>query len=706
MYPVSQEFNEKILSSPRKVYGKLVIDYTNPFLDQSIEIETNEDANVSYPMQTADSVKKPIGKIFSLDGSCELDGSYILAPTEDEYETIQMGWWGNQLSSTNNLFIEPYPTLIVKFTSRPIAKLSVVGDIHRKEYPVDFNINLYNINNELLYTEQVQNNNLVNWQKDIETITQVTKMELVITKWSHPSRQVKIIEFYTSIQEIYDDNEIMSFTVYEETEGIGGSKLPIGTVTSNEVSIVLKNLKGKFDAGNTQSPLYNLLKLNRRIRPWLGVKKDNGLDEMVPMGIFWSGDWDVTDDNIEVRTTGKDRLYFLDEDDFIQEEPLIDISLYDLADIVLIDAGLKFNEYWIDEALKGYIIPYVKLDKQTHKSVLKKIAQACLGQVYCDREGIIRVESSVQISDQYNVDVSESTNISYPLQLTDKVEISDGPYLTLDGLSDLSGSFILAPTEEGPQMGWWGSSIADINGYFEEPYPTATLTFHKKAVSSVLVVGDDKKEEYPVDYIITVYDESNNILAQYNIEDNNSISNITNIEENPTNATKIELKILRWNKGNTFVKIIEFRDVLFKQLIQPRHYFTKNNPAKYSNVANYVEVEYTPYDENGNKLDTQKIIVENSESITENGKRPFKLENNSLIQTEELATEIANKVIGWFGDPRQDLDLDWIGNPAILVGNQIQVQDARELNTYKIVSQEFDYDGGLRTRTIARKVIE
>ena len=61
MYPVTPEFIEKMKADVRQVSARVVIDYTDPFMDQSIEIEANENANISYPRQTADNVwKQPI----------------------------------------------------------------------------------------------------------------------------------------------------------------------------------------------------------------------------------------------------------------------------------------------------------------------------------------------------------------------------------------------------------------------------------------------------------------------------------------------------------------------------------------------------------------------------------------------------------------------------------------------------------------------
>ncbi|MDQ4678636.1 hypothetical protein, partial [Stenotrophomonas maltophilia group sp. RNC7] len=116
-------------------------------------------------------------------------------------------------------------------------------------------------------------------------------------------------------------------------------------ITSNEITITLSNKDRKFDAGNTQSPLYEMLKPNRRIKAWLGIERDRGEKEFVPLGIFWSGDWEVTEEGISAKVSGRDRLESLSKSTYEYTGPRED-NLYNLALNVLTDAGLTPDEYW------------------------------------------------------------------------------------------------------------------------------------------------------------------------------------------------------------------------------------------------------------------------------------------------------------------------------------------------------------------------
>ena len=162
-------------------------------------------------------------------------------------------------------FSNPRPSLTITHSARPVRALKVVGDSARGEYPLSFSVKLYDVNNTLLHTENVAGNTSVNWSKDIEPILGVTKQVLQINTWSHAERCVKIIEFYTSVREVYEAENIVSLRLLEEREASQGS-LPVGNISANEITISLNNEDKKYDIDNDQSPFKNLLKPNRKYK--------------------------------------------------------------------------------------------------------------------------------------------------------------------------------------------------------------------------------------------------------------------------------------------------------------------------------------------------------------------------------------------------------------------------------------------------------
>jgi len=282
VYPVTQGFLDAMTAAERQVFAKVVVDYTNPFLDQSIEVAVSEQANVSYPGQTADAVEQVPHKWASLDGTWTLDGTFHLAPAAADLTLYQMGWWGLTLAGAAGALSAPYPTLTVSFLPRPIHELKVVGDTARGEYPVDFTVRLYDQADALLHEETVTGNGAVSWVVTLgSSVNGVARMVLEITRWSHEGRQVKVTEFFTSIQETYLAGDLLGIRLLEEREVSQGS-LPVGNISANEVEIGLANEGRKFDANNEQSPLYQLLKPNRRVQVWLGAVAPNHASDRMP----------------------------------------------------------------------------------------------------------------------------------------------------------------------------------------------------------------------------------------------------------------------------------------------------------------------------------------------------------------------------------------------------------------------------------------
>jgi hypothetical protein len=598
----------------RRIYGKVQIDYTDPFLDQSINVAANEEANISFPGQTADNVQEPAGKIASLDGSWALDGTYALAPVEG---IGQMGWWGSQLAGAGGIFASPCPTLTVTFLSRPITKLKVVGDAARGEYPVDFTIKLYGAADVLLHTEAVAANTLISWNKILNSaITQVVKMVLEITKWSNEGRQCKIVEFFTSIQEVYEGDDILMINMLEERE-VGQGSLPVGNISANEIDVRLYNANRKFDAGNSQSPLYQTLKQNRRIKVWLGVDTTTG-KEYVPLGVFWSGDWNVPEQDVYAQTTGRDRLEMLRKSTYSTSQVQVNQTLYSLAIAVLEDAGLTAEEYFVDIELQQYLVPYSYFENQSHREALRKIAEACLGQCYCDRDGIVRIEGPSFLLSQ---------SISADTLTRDDYFSKDNP------------------------VKW--SEVANYIEVETQPLRPDVLQEVYKSNEAVSIASGETKT------VTAYYNNAPCINAAASMAGTGSITSVT---------------YYAW--GAT-VKVYSAAAGTFELTINAQ-------PLKI--------------------LNKDKVVRQDADSIVDMGTLKYTYPGNPLVQTVAIAETIADRLLAYYKNPRRDAEVDWRGNPAMLLGDRITVTDKLEQNDYFVIKQELEYNGALNTKLSGRKV--
>ncbi|TCU74223.1 hypothetical protein EV204_104261 [Tissierella praeacuta] len=700
MYPVTNEFQEKIKRKfDRRVFGRVIIDYTSGEMDQSVEVSTSGNANISYPNQVTDGISSISAKFASLDGSWKLGDGYRLAPTDGK---SQMGWWSDALSNSDGSISV---WIAVNFQPRPIHSLKLSGDDKRGEYPVDFDIILKNEKGETLFIDTIRDNNKVHWVKPLdEVFTQVASIEYKIKCWSHPHRQAKISEIFTNIQEIYEDKDLISIDLLEEV-GITGGTVYEGSISSNEIRVRLNNIDGKFHEGNKQSPLYQLFKPDRRIRAELGVQLDSGLKEFAPLGVFWSKQWKSDSKKIYAEVVGRDMLDKLMETDFKMESPLRNISLYDLALMVLKDADIPEKYYWIDNELKDYIVPYVYLEDKSHREVLRMITEACLGRTYCDRQGVIRVEGSIEASKQFEVEVSERINISKEYQIVDEIEEASGKTASLDGSWKL-GEYELVGKDDDYQLGWWGNQLSNSQGLFSSPYPKATISFLPKSISQLLVAGDGKRTEYPVDYNVYIYNSDEDLIITKEIRGNDQIASQVKVLENPTDVIKVELEILKWSHPNRQAKIVEFIDMPFELDIIKADYFKKQNPSNERSFANYIEVIASPLDGNGEELDEVLVMVKDEESIKNDKQYTLAFPKNYFIQTKEAAQDIANRLLEKYNNPAviRELKLDWRGNPALELNDIISIEEYEEINKYRVIKNDIKYTGGLKASLQGRRL--
>jgi hypothetical protein len=403
MILVSAEFETAVRATTRRWRPRLQITWTDPQIDPTITASANDENRINYPEQTADLITNPTHKWAHIDGIMVPDGTYYPAPgtiTEG-----QMGWWGAIQCNGNAEWSVPYPMLTVEFAERPIVSLAVVGDSIYNEYPVDFDIEIYDIDDVLLHTEVVTGNALLSWAADIsgEGINDATYMKLIIKKWNVANRIVKILEFYTSVSDAYEGDDIVSMNLLEEREIADGS-LPIGNISANELDFELQNIRlvrgsietiDPFSYENSASYLENVLKKNRRVIASIGLVLPDSSVEYVTLGTFWTGDWNNSELSPVVSTSARDRMEFLRKAEFTKSIIYEGVTLYVLMETVLNSAKTDIpmtDLIWdIDAELQDFVIPYAYFPRQSYFKCIKQIVEACRGQAYVNRNDTLIV---------------------------------------------------------------------------------------------------------------------------------------------------------------------------------------------------------------------------------------------------------------------------------------------------------------------------
>jgi hypothetical protein len=124
-------------------------------------------------------------------------------------------------------------------------------------------------------------------------------------------------------------------------------------------------------------------------------------------------------------------------------------------------------------------------------------------------------------------------------------------------------------------------------------------------------------------------------------------------------------------------------------------------------VAGNLKVVVAAYD--FPQIKKEIVTKADGQSIFFYGRQEYTLPDNYLIQTNDIADTIATALLASYKDPTKDVELDWRGNPALMLGNIIKtfeyvkgLVDVRAL--FWSVKQTFKFDGTLRATLTGRKI--
>lgn len=669
---VSADFLAAVAATVRKVKAKIEVLWTDPYVLSGNTVTTDDENNVSWhDPHLVDTVLTTPHKYFILDGSNLLDDSYYAAPsTEAEAAENQFGWYTESVANeaggfgvssttttTTTTTTDPsaYPAVTVTFSSaRPIKQIVIIGEPTILQYPTEFDIEIYDSGDSLLYSDTYPNAGYptvgVNNEIDLtdESISTAKYMKLILKSWSEPNTIGKIVEFFGTVSDTFYDDDIVSMDMLEERE-IKRSSLPVGNISSNELQLTLQNIKitritgetykDPFFPDNSSSYLQAVVTPNVRIKAYLGVVLPDESDEYTEIGTFWTNDWSIEEDKFSVSVSARDRIDIMRNVDFLADEVLENNTLYEIAEYLLEDAKstipMSDLEYQIDTELQNFVVPYCWFGKMNYAECLAKIAEACLGQVYMSKDDILIIES-YQVNEGSSPDLtisrSEYFKRTQPINssgLKNKVEVIISP---------------LSPEETESEI-----ATSDEQSFSAgETYQTVEI----------------------------LWDEDDAVLEPDAVIIEEDGITVAIIAENCT--------YYPWG-AYIYCQKTSGTSGTFKILI---------------NGKKLINIEHDP------------IIVEDEDSQTMYGKKELQYKENFLIQSDSVGNTIAIALLDSYKNPRSDVIIDWIGNPALELGDTITVPvytnnetGSTTTDDFIVYKQNFKFDGGLSCITEARKLI-
>jgi len=341
-------------------------------------------------------------------------------------------------------------------------------------------------------------------------------------------------------------------------------------------------------------------------------------EEYVPLGTFWSLDWDSPDDTLEATVTARDRMELLRKGTYQTSQVQQNKSLYELAELVLQDAGLNSSEYVIDTDLQSIIIPYAWFALVSHREALRRIAEAGLAVAFQNRDGKIQIESFLISGDEPVLAITEDDYF---------------PPLRAPSRQDQVANEIIVDTQ--PLR------------------PAAVAEEVYKSNESITIPASTTKT------ITAFYNKTPVIEA------------VASLDSPPTGVSITDATYYGWG-ASVKIQNTNATDAQATLVIQGKPLTVQNK---------------------------ERVIARDEASILENGVLRYEFPANPLVQTLAQAQAIADALLASVKEPRRDIEVEWRGNPALLLGDRVTVKG----KDYHVIRQELDWQGYLRSRLVGRK---
>lgn len=734
MYNVSQAYKESMKNPIRNhSYMKVMLGLINQEAQASAEVENQTQYTGFSDLQTI-FTKNDIGNQYATyeQGFWKADGEKLFIP-RDESDYIKnglitdglfsgtvliqfsFGYGASDLRGLTIQFGECYPTEFTVITS------------DGTEYP-------YENDSDYFETDQVFENT--------ESIT------LKIEAMSIPNNRVRIFYVKFGLGLEYDNEWIQSADSSWVLSAINDDLPEV------EFSVKLRNDDQRFNVDNPSSEI-NFLETGQRVSVSQGYELDDGSIEWLQLHTLYVQEWSADDSQATIKTV--DRFKYMSDNYYKGQHYEDGITLYDLAVLVLEDAGMEPSEYYIDSYLKKVTV-YNPIPDVTHKEALQIIANAGRCIMDYDRYGRIRIYSAFlpdfETTSNGTVYYSDVTAIDHETQKNLYATYAQD-YWKADG------KMLFVPESGVQDAGYVSEQISGSDGLFtENPIITRTLEAKYKCFGlRIFFTGN-----LPKKFIIRTYADG---TLNDTVEITSNIAKNYELSYSFQEFDKMEIEFVETEVPNNRIQIdyisfgaetnytVEYDDQYttptgtqlekIKQLKTSRKIYTKSNTQEelandkvvyagenvlyyfsdacygysvsleeessgsvsiVSSGAYYVEIAFS-----GVSVDTEvrfsitgyKYNVSTAYySVDINNRGSDKQWDNPLISDEEHCKDVCQWLADYYASG-VEYQLDYRGDPALDTGDTI-FQENKYVDDLKVVIEEIQQSfngairGALRTR--------
>lgn len=677
-----------------------------------------------------------------------LDGKSLLVPTGED---VQDGFISSLMSDAEGNFTTP-PVITREFSLKHIFPgLTLTFDTRQQEWPLEVTADFY-LNGAVVDTQTVS---ITSVQTTISTTaTEVDKVTITFDRCL-PYRRPRLENVLYGLNVQFVNKDIVSTQQKHDVDPLS-RRLPTETM-----QFTILDYEHKYDPDNPAG-IYAYVDKNSPIEIQFGYELPDGSVEWIkPDNYVLNAKPSAQNNQATFNGTGLigslTRTFY--------KSKLGSKSLYDMAQEVLLDAGLTLTEQgenpWeIDDALKD-MFTTAALPIDTHMNCLQLIAHAACCRLYTDDDNIIHIRPfGVTVIGIYNGVWADNGHVWFSeWDTVDKGNTAENTYATFElNRWTLGGdSQVILPDSNAGQRGYISEAMTGADGSFANP-PVFTKTFDVPHDLPVLAIRfDTVLNEFPgavqVKYYhddtlldtqtaaidsVEVYVSSNLAIECTKIE----VTMIGNLPYRRARVTKVYYRETDFTLDFTSIgensqKISKIDEL--KSVSVARYSYTASNDAstlfegtttetelhvEFSGLAQDVQISVS-----GGTLVSSNIYARAADLVLSSGTKTVTItgktltensvvvsypvaqsgeidkEENPLITNDTMCQALANHVKSYL-QMRNTYEANYRGNPEMEVGDIIGLQTlyTDEMDALILVD-EITFDGSLSGKMTVKGLI-
>lgn len=677
-----------------------------------------------------------------------LDGKTLIVPTGED---VQDGFISSLMSDAEGNFSTP-PVITREFSLKHIFPgLTLTFDTRQQEWPLEVTADFY-LNGAVVDTQTVS---ITSVQTTISTTaTEVDKVTITFDRCL-PYRRPRLENVLYGLNVQFVNKDIVSTQQKHDVDPLS-RRLPTETM-----QFTILDYEHKYDPDNPAG-IYAYVDKNSPIEIQFGYElPDGSVEWLKPDNYVLNAKPSAQNNQAAFNGTG---LIGSLTGTFYKSK-LGSKSLYDMAQEVLLDAGLTLTEQgenpWeIDDALKD-MFTTAALPIDTHMNCLQLIAHAACCRLYTDDDNIIHIRPfGVTVIGIYNGVWADNGHVWFSEWDTiDKGNTAENTYVTFElNRWTLGGeSQIILPDNNAGQRGYISEAMTGADGSFTNP-PVFTKTFDVPHDLPVLAIRfDTVLDEFPGAVQVKYYHDDTLLDTQTAAIDSVEVYVSSNLA---IECTKIEVTMignLPYRRGR--VTKVYYRETDFtldftsigensqkiskidelKSVSVARYSYTASNDTstlyegtttetelhvEFSGLAQDVQISVS-----GGTLVSSNIYARAADLVLSSGTKTVTItgktltensvvvsypvaqsgeidkEENPLITNDTMCQALANHVKNYL-QMRNTYEASYRGNPEMEVGDIIGLQTlyTDEMDALILVD-EITFDGSLSGKMTVKGLI-